>query len=590
MNSEEKSIEIIKNFLTEVLGETLENGKISRKQIDRLFNYCLIKHAYTENQYIIVKGTYKSISNYYEKENTKDFFITNDKIRGDADRIAISYSIYYLLWKDILDLESNQLKGKANTKFEGIEFNGDTLNTRDFILSVDNKYLFDMCKDIDKNEILETVDLVEDFRIKYETLGNFMPMPEGLNQKRGKPLQDRFDMYLYEVKKFYENEYNYFGKLEALGVELKRKENYFKGFGSFKNYIEQNYLQDFVEDDYTIKDLSINNEEGVYKQDENNIQEIKACKQVKNYIKNVEAIIKKRAEKMKKRLCEILNIEEEDIAISEKAIVKNSKGQPIDAEYCVIDIESTGLSFTEDKIIEVGIVKLKNGKIMDTFECFVNPEQQISDLISNITNITNELVKDAETIDKVMPKMLEFMNGTVLVAHNADFIIEFIKYNCRQLDLPFEFTYIDTLSLSKAVFPNFSKYKLSAVTKNLGIKLETDYSILDGVKALAEAFNEMIKIVKEEKDANSIDDFEEFYKDYILNKVKELLKEEMQSVSYAIWIKSLEIESIVGNKIVLIAKTQLQKDGVELKVNELVQIAFNHIMKQNCEIEIKVKQ
>lgn len=586
MNSEEKSIEIIKNFLTEVLGETLENGKISRKQIDRLFNYCLIKHAYTENQYIIVKGTYKSISNYYEKENTKDFFITNDKIRGDADRIAISYSIYYLLWKDILDLESNQLNGKANTKFEGIEFNGDTLNTRDFILSVDNKYLFDMCKDIDKNEILETVDLVEDFRIKYETLGNFMPMPEGLNQKRGKPLQDRFDMYLYEVKKFYENEYNYFGKLETLGEELKRKENYFKGFGSFKNYIEQNYLQDFVEDDYTIKDLSINSEEEAYKQDENNIQEIKDCIQVKNYIKNAKAIIKNRAERMKKSLCKILQVEEEDIEMTEKAIVKNSKGQSIDTEYCVIDIESTGLSFTEDKIIEVGIVKLKNGKIIDTFECFVNPEQQISDLISDITKITNEVVKDAETIDKVMPKMLEFMKGTVLVAHNADFIIGFIKYNCRQLGLPFDFTYIDTLPLSKAVFPNLSKYKLSAITEKLDIKLEADYSILDGVKALAEVFNEMIKIVN----ANSIDAFEEFYKDYILNKVKELLKEEMQSVSYAVYIKSLEIESIVGNKIILIASSQIQKDGVETRLKELVLLAFNNVMKQNCEIEIKLKK
>lgn len=586
MNSEEKSIEIIKNFLTEVLGETLENGKISRKQIDRLFNYCLIKHAYTENQYIIVKGTYKSISNYYEKENTKDFFITNDKIRGDADRIAISYSIYYLLWKDILDLESNQLNGKANTKFEEIEFNGDTLNTRDFILSVDNKYLFDMCKDIDKNEILETVDLAEDFRIKYETLGNFMPMPEGLNQKRGKPLQDRFDMYLYEVKKFYENEYNYFGKLETLGEELKRKENYFKGFGSFKNYIEQNYLQDFVEDDYTIKDLSINSEEEAYKQDENNIQEIKDCIQVKNYIKNAKAIIKNRAEKMKKRLCEILLVEEEDIEMTKKPIVKKSKGQSIDTEYCVIDIESTGLSFTEDKIIEVGIVKLKNGKIIDTFECFVNPEQQISDLISDITKITNEVVKDAETIDKVMPKMLEFMKGTVLVAHNADFIIGFIKYNCRQLGLLFDFTYIDTLPLSKAVFPNLSKYKLSAITEKLDIKLEADYSILDGVKALAEVFNEMIKIVN----ANSIDAFEEFYKDYILNKVKELLKEEMQSVSYAVYIKSLEIESIVGNKIILIASSQIQKDGVETRLKELVLLAFNNVMKQNCEIEIKLKK
>ena len=95
------------------------------------------------------------------------------------------------------------------------------------------------------------------------------------------------------------------------------------------------------------------------------------------------------------------------------------KGQDIDTTYCVLDLETTGFSFRTEKITEVGIMKFKNGEVIDEFSCFVNPEKPIPQRVIEVTNITDDMVKDAETIEKVMPKIIEFVGDSVLVAHNA---------------------------------------------------------------------------------------------------------------------------------------------------------------------------
>ena len=190
--------------------------------------------------------------------------------------------------------------------------------------------------------------------------------------------------------------------------------------------------------------------------------------------------------------------------------VVNSKGQDIDTEYCVFDLETTGISHITEKITEIGIIKIKNGEIIDTFETFVNPEKPIPPEVVEVTHITDDMVKDAETIDKIMPKVLEFMNGSVLVAHNADFDIGYMKYNCEQLGLPFNFTHIDTLRLAKAIFPEFSRYKLGFIADKLGIKVEVAHRALDDVKTLVQVFNEMILKAKD-RDAKTIDDFDNVF-------------------------------------------------------------------------------
>ena len=107
------------------------------------------------------------------------------------------------------------------------------------------------------------------------------------------------------------------------------------------------------------------------------------------------------------------------------------------------------------------------------------------------------MVKDAETIDKVLPKFLDFVGDSVLVAHNAGFDIGFMKYNAENLGLKLDNTYIDTLPLAKELFPNYKKYKLGIIAENLGIKVDVAHRALDDVKTLVAVFNVMMDMLKE---------------------------------------------------------------------------------------------
>ena len=185
--------------------------------------------------------------------------------------------------------------------------------------------------------------------------------------------------------------------------------------------------------------------------------------------------------------------------------VSFSKGQSIDTTYCVLDLETTGFSFRTEKITEVGIMKVKNGEVIDEFSCFVNPEKPIPQRVVEVTNITDEMVKDAETIDKVMPKIIEFVGDSVLVAHNADFDIGFLKYNANQLGLSLENTYLDTLRLAKDLFPDYKKYKLGKIAENLGIKVEVAHRALDDVDTTVKVLNVMLNMLKE-KGIETLDD------------------------------------------------------------------------------------
>ena len=185
--------------------------------------------------------------------------------------------------------------------------------------------------------------------------------------------------------------------------------------------------------------------------------------------------------------------------------VSFSKGQSIDTTNCVLDLETTGFSFRTEKITEVGIMKVKNGEVIDEFSCFVNPEKPIPQRVVEVTNITDDMVKDAETIDKVMPKILEFVGDSVLVAHNADFDIGFLKYNANELGLRLDNTYLDTLRLAKDLFPDYKKYKLGKIAENLGIKVEVAHRALDDVDTTVKVLNVMLNMLKE-KGVETLDD------------------------------------------------------------------------------------
>ena len=190
--------------------------------------------------------------------------------------------------------------------------------------------------------------------------------------------------------------------------------------------------------------------------------------------------------------------------------VYDSKGQALDTTYCVLDLETTGFSAVNEKITEIGIMKFKNGEVIDEFSCFVNPEKHIPERVTAVTNITDEMVAGAETIDKVFPKMLKFLGDskeTVIVAHNANFDVGFLKQNAKVLGYDFKYTYLDTLSLAKDLFPEYKKYKLGKIAENLGIKVEVAHRALDDVDTTVKVFRVMIDMLKD-KGAKTIDDID----------------------------------------------------------------------------------
>lgn len=195
--------------------------------------------------------------------------------------------------------------------------------------------------------------------------------------------------------------------------------------------------------------------------------------------------------------------------------VYNNKGQEIDTTYCVLDLETTGFSAKTEKITEIGIMKVKNGEVIDEFSCFVNPEKHIPQRVSEVTNITDDMVKDAKTIKDVFPDVLEFLgdpNNTVIVAHNANFDVGFLKQNAINLGYKFDYTYLDTLSLAKDLFPNYKKYKPGKIAENLGIKVEVAHRALDDVDTTVKVFRVMMDMLKE-KGAKTVADIDQLAAD-----------------------------------------------------------------------------
>ena len=187
---------------------------------------------------------------------------------------------------------------------------------------------------------------------------------------------------------------------------------------------------------------------------------------------------------------------EANLAPDKNPVVANGKGQSIDTTYSVLDLETTGFSATTEKITEVGIMKLKDGEVLDELSCFVNPEKHIPQRVSEVTNITDEMVADAETIDKVFPKILDFIKDSVIVAHNAGFDVGFLRQNAKSLGYDFDYTYLDTLSLAKDLFPDYKKYKLGKIADNLGIKVEVAHRALDDVDTTVKVFKVMLDMLK----------------------------------------------------------------------------------------------
>ncbi len=195
-----------------------------------------------------------------------------------------------------------------------------------------------------------------------------------------------------------------------------------------------------------------------------------------------------------------------------KEIVENCKNQSLDGTFVVFDIETTGFSPTKNKIIEIGAVKVTDGRIVDRMDEFVNPEVPIPFEIERLTGINDAMVMDAPCIDVVLPKFLEFCGDAVLVAHNASFDVSFISHNASLLGYAFAPTVMDTVTLARALLPNLNRYKLDTVAKALGVSLENHHRAVDDAEATAGIFLKFVEMLKTQHDMKTLDDLNVFQK------------------------------------------------------------------------------
>ena len=194
-----------------------------------------------------------------------------------------------------------------------------------------------------------------------------------------------------------------------------------------------------------------------------------------------------------------------------KEVVKNSQNQNLKETYVVFDLETTGFSPSQNRIIEIGAVKVKNGEIVDRFSQFVNPKEPIPFKIENLTGINDNMVINEPEISEVLPKFLDFCEGAIMVAHNAEFDMSFIEKNAQLLNLPCEFTVVDTVAISRILLPELGKHKLNNIAKHLGISLENHHRAVDDAEATAEIFLRFIEML-EEKEICTLDQLNELGK------------------------------------------------------------------------------
>ena len=163
-------------------------------------------------------------------------------------------------------------------------------------------------------------------------------------------------------------------------------------------------------------------------------------------------------------------------------------------DYVVFDLETTGLSPFKDEIIEIGAVRVdKDGKIVGTFTTLVKPSQPVSEFIQNLTGISNEMLSDAPSIYTVLPRFADFVGDSILVGHNVTFDIAFVQQKAKiYKETKFLNPYVDTLSLTRKVYPNLKSYKLQDLIKEFNLKTYAAHRALADVVATQQLF-ELLK-------------------------------------------------------------------------------------------------
>ncbi len=167
-------------------------------------------------------------------------------------------------------------------------------------------------------------------------------------------------------------------------------------------------------------------------------------------------------------------------------------------EFVVFDLETTGLSPLSCKITEIGAVKIKGTEVLEVFNTFVDPECHIPENITELTGITDEMVKGAPSQREAVEKFLEFAGDRLLIAHNASFDTGFIRACCESNKIPFGNAYLDTVALSRHINPDLKKHKLDTIAEYYGLGNFNHHRACDDAEMLANIFFKMVEKLKQE--------------------------------------------------------------------------------------------
>jgi DNA polymerase III epsilon subunit family exonuclease len=163
-----------------------------------------------------------------------------------------------------------------------------------------------------------------------------------------------------------------------------------------------------------------------------------------------------------------------------------------DTPLVIFDTETTGLDSDLDQIIEFGALKIQNGKVLDEFWSFVSTNIELSQNIVNLTKITQDMLVGAPDISKVLPDFLEFIKGSIIVAHNADFDMSMLKAAAERLGYEINWPAFCTVKLARKVLPGLPNYKLDTLAEHFGLTFESRHRAVGDVKVLNGVLHEIL--------------------------------------------------------------------------------------------------
>ncbi len=190
--------------------------------------------------------------------------------------------------------------------------------------------------------------------------------------------------------------------------------------------------------------------------------------------------------------------------VDDRIVVHGDRDMAFSEEFVAFDLETTGLSSQNDRIIEIGAVIMKEGREIDRFQTFVDPKRPLERKIVELTGITDQMLKGAPSIEEALPKFLEFVGDRVLVAHNSDFDTGFVRAACGRLGLPYTYTAADTLILSQNMLPQLSKFKLDIVAAALSLPEFNHHRAADDAVICGMIMCRLLKKMEEELDIHSL--------------------------------------------------------------------------------------